>query len=535
MGRGALTRLALLALGFILTLLLLAYVLYPQTRVWVLGLPALSRVFSSWANWEALWGSLALSLLTVAGSLLLGALLAWGVAVLQAPGHRWVSVLASLPLALPPFVGVVALYLLVGEGGWLGGYLRGTSAVWLVHVYALHAYAYLFTRARLEQADASWWEAAALLGAGPVRRFLRITAPVLWPAWRRAALLVFLLSMSSFTAPLLFAPDQRFLTTQVYYYKLNGDLSAASALSVVLALVGLCVFLLLERFALSSRAASKGSPRPLRYRPRKGIRMLWAVFFGAYAFFVLAPLFVLAALSCIENPAQWLAGLSPRWTLEHYRRLFAEPETLRPLWSSFEMAGLSVAAVVPLGLGVAYLARRLRAGRLLLGLALLPYALPGTVVGINLLAAFSAPSPLALGGVLVGTFWILPLTYCVRTLPLGVQAAASGLEALDERLLEAARLLGARGSYLARRLVVPLLAPALLGGALLIFMQAATEFVASVLLYTHANRPVSVEIFSYLRLFDLGAAAAYSVLLVLVLGLLSLLFRQPSRWMGGWG
>jgi iron(III) transport system permease protein len=83
--------------------------------------------------------------------------------------------------------------------------------------------------------------------------------------------------------------------------------------------------------------------------------------------------------------------------------------------------------------------------------------------------------------------------------------------------------------------VLPLLGPALLGGGWLVFVQAATEFVASILLYTYANRPVSVEIFSYLRLFDFGGAAAYSVLLVVGLGGVSLFFRRPGRWMSGWG
>ncbi len=511
-----------------------AYILYPQLRVFELGLPSLRRVLALPVNQEALWNSLILSLATVLGALPLGAMLAWAVGVYRIPGRGWVQIVALWPLALPPLIGVVALYLLL-EGGWMALHLPGMLAVWLVHVYALHPYGYLFTRARLEQVDGAWWEAAALLGVRGVRRFVRLTLPVFWPAWRRAVLLIFLVSMSSFTAPLLFAFDERVLTTQIYYYKLNGDLPSASALSVVLVLVGLILFGLLEGTVSPMKSASKGSPRPLRRSLSRTGRLLGGLFAGGYGLFVCAPLLLLFGFSFQENPLQWLSSGLSRWTIRHYTDILSRSEALQPLWSSFQMALLATGAVLLTGVVVAYLARRLSGGRLLLALCLLPYALPGTVVGIQLLAAFSRPHPFTLSQVLVGTFWILPLAYFVRTLPLGVQAAASGWEAVQDRLLEAARTLGARRGYLWRRLVLPLLGPALLGGGWLVFVQAATEFVASILLYTYANRPVSVEIFSYLRLFDFGGAAAYSVLLVVGLGGVSLFFRRPGRWMSGWG
>jgi iron(III) transport system permease protein len=132
----------------------------------------------------------------------------------------------------------------------------------------------------------------------------------------------------------------------------------------------------------------------------------------------------------------------------------------------------------------------------------------------------------------VGTFWILPLAYVIRTYPLVVQSTSASLEQLDDSLLEAGQVFGAGVWRRFSKIAWPAVLPGIVAGSLLTLISALGEFVSSILLYTYSSRPVSVEIFSQLRTFNLGAASAYSVvLLLLILGFVFLagfLGGEPS-------
>jgi iron(III) transport system permease protein len=115
---------------------------------------------------------------------------------------------------------------------------------------------------------------------------------------------------------------------------------------------------------------------------------------------------------------------------------------------------------------------------------------------------------------LVGTFWILPLAYFVRNVPVLTSAVEGSLRQMDASLEDAARGLGASWLLAMRRVVLPAARPGLVAGTMLAAIAAVGEFVASVVLYTHSNRPISIEILAQLRSLSFGTAAAYSVLLI---------------------
>jgi iron(III) transport system permease protein len=162
--------------------------------------------------------------------------------------------------------------------------------------------------------------------------------------------------------------------------------------------------------------------------------------------------------------------------------------------------------------------KKLRGRGLVSALVALPWALPGTVLAIALVFTFNVHQPLAGRFVLVGTFAILPLAYFIRNIPLVTRAALASFRQMDPTLEEAAASLGASRWTTARRVVLPLVLPGLAAGALLAFVTALGEFVASILLYTHRTRPISVEMLSSLRGFDFGGAAAYGVILIVLVG-----------------
>jgi iron(III) transport system permease protein len=119
--------------------------------------------------------------------------------------------------------------------------------------------------------------------------------------------------------------------------------------------------------------------------------------------------------------------------------------------------------------------------------------------------------------VLIGTFTILPLAYFIRNIPLVTRAAIASFRQFDPALEEAAASLGAGWATTARRVVAPLVLPGLVAGAMLAFVTALGEFVASILLYTHRTRPISIEILSQLRGYDFGQAAALGVILIILM------------------
>jgi iron(III) transport system permease protein len=195
------------------------------------------------------------------------------------------------------------------------------------------------------------------------------------------------------------------------------------------------------------------------------------------------------------------------------------------------MAALATAANLAFGVAAALVVVKSRVpGRgLVRALTLLPFAIPGTVIVLGLIVAFSAPSPLAGGQLLIGTVWLLPLAYFVRHIPLVVRSTQAALERFDDRLADASADLGARGATTFRRVVLPAIGPGVLAGTLLTFVTALGEFVSSVMLYVFANRPISVEIFAQLRLGAVGRAAAYSVFLMVLVALAVALARALGR------
>jgi iron(III) transport system permease protein len=132
--------------------------------------------------------------------------------------------------------------------------------------------------------------------------------------------------------------------------------------------------------------------------------------------------------------------------------------------------------------------------------------------------------------VLVGSFWILPLAYFIRNTPLVAQAAIASFRQFDPALEEAAHSLGAGWFTTMRRVALPLVLPGVAAGAMLAFVAALGEFVASILLYTPRSRPISMEILGQLRAFDFGAAAALGVVLAV---LMAAVFAAGGRFVRG--
>lgn len=486
---------------------------------------------------EALWGSLWTSAASVVLAAAIGVPLAFIFERYDFPARRILGALVALPAVMPPLVGVIAFLFLYGESGFVARALQalsgsrespwrlqGPGAILLVHAYSMYVYFYLFTRAGLARLDASVLEAAASLGAGRLETFRRVTLPLLRPALVGAALLTFMTALASFSAPYIFGGGFRVMTTQIVATRLNGDVATAMLETAALTAVALLGFALVrwsERGERSVAAVGKGTPPALRPIHSPLARTLAAAAGWLFAVLLLLPHATLVLISLVPLNTWTTEALPPVLSAVNYRRLFTEAERLRPLLNSLWMAVVATVASLAAAMWAAHavVRRRSRLGGAIETLLALPWAVPGTVLAIALATLFAVDRPLAGRFVLVGTALILPIAYTVRNLPLAGRAVLAGFRQLDPALEEAAESLGAGRWERLRRVTLPLLAPALAAGGSLAFVTALGDFVVSILLYTFETRPISIEILSALRFNDLGLAAAFGVLLMLVSGL----------------
>ncbi len=527
--------------GLLLTLLLMWIVVFPIALVvvgsvrgetgWTLEYVAMFA--GERREWGALWNSLWISVASVALAGSIGVPLAFVFERLEFPGRRLLGALVALPAVLPPLVGVIAFMFLYGESGFVAHALRailnlegdpwrlrGWGAILLVHAYSMYVYFYLFARAGLAKVDSSMIEAAHSLGHGTWGTLRRVILPLLRPQIGAAALLTFMTALGSFSAPYIFGGGFRVMTTQIVASKLNGDIAMSlvetSALAAV-ALTGLVLF----RRTQSGRsvvAVGKGIPPAARSLTKPLARWGAAAVGWGFAVLLLLPHLTLLLVSFVPVGTWTTQAVPPEYTLANYGVLVTDPVRLRPLVNSLWMAGAATVAALGLALWVGRMVVQRRASlrNFIETLTTVPWAVPGTVLAIALATAFSVRAPWVGRWVLVGTVVILPLAYMVRNIPIVCGSIVAGFRQLDPSLDEAAASLGANRWRTLRRVTVPLLRPAILAGGALAFATALGDFVTSIVLYTYDTRPISIEILSALREFDIGVAAAYGVVLMAI-------------------
>jgi iron(III) transport system permease protein len=519
--------------GILLTLLLVWMVVYPIFLM-VVGTErgAVTAFVREPSEWAALWASLWISLASVMLAASIGVPLGFVFERLSFPGRRLLGGLVALPAVLPPLVGVIAFLFLYGESGFVARAimqllglqqspwrLQGAGAILLVHAYSMYVYFYLFTRAGLAKMDASMIEAAHSLGCGMWATFRRVTLPLLRPQLAAAALLTFMTALGSFSAPYIFGGGFRVMTTQIVASKLNGDMPMAIVETTALAALALIGMLLLRgrAEARSVVAVGKGTPPAARALSQPLARWGATVVGWVFAVALLLPHVTLVVVSLVPIGTWTTQLVPPEYTLGNYAALATEPERLRPLLNSLWMAAVATGAAIGIALwaGRLVVQRRAALRGVIETLLSVPWAVPGTVLAIALATAFSVFAPWVLRWVLVGTALILPLAYLVRNIPIAAGSVLAGFRQLDPSLDEAAASLGAGRWRTLRQVTVPLLRPAILAGGALAFATALGDFVTSIVLYTYETRPISIEILSALRAFDVGTAAAYGVVLML--------------------
>lgn len=515
--------------------LLFGFIVYPLWQLLlagslqqsIIGFLCQKQVFSACLN------SLLLSVVSVVGSAFIGTYFAFSFHYKTVWLKPILSILVLLPIAIPPMVGVMSFLFLLGDNGLLMKVLglkkisfSGWQAIILVHFYSFYPLFYLFVGNALKSMDSSVIEAAHVLGARKNRIFCSIVLPHLKPALLGASLLTFMASMASFSAPFIFGGSRRFLSTEIYYAKINGDTSSSAVLSLVLAFISFFALRFFKQYNNKSRLINtKGTIKKnnlVAYKKRSYSTTIISILFGAI---IMLPIISLFIISIVPDNAMMETGLKLHLSFRNYRNLIMGSDFLQPFANSFTIAFLTVFIAVLLGLSVAHITRgKQNMLKSFLELtASIPYGLPGTVIAICLIISFNQPTIFTMNAIMVGSFWILPVAYTIRNLPIITQSIKAALQSLDSSIGEASNALGATNFKTWRSITVPLIFPSIAEGALLVFINAFGEFVATILLYNYSSKTVPIEIYSQMRLYNNGMAATYGIIVFLiVIGIIAL-------------
>jgi len=485
------------------------------------------------ANYESLLGNeenrrailhtLVSSGLATLAALAIGSGLAWITSRTDMPGRRLFDSLFVLPFYLSPFIGALAWTLLGNPRiGFLNtlftdylGFADPPFNIYslpgLVFVMALYyaPVAYLLVAGALRAMDPALEEAAWIHGADRRRTARRVTLPLLAPALGSAALLIYLNSAGDFGIPAVIGIPMNYhvITTRIWvglgYFP--PRYSEAAAFSALLWGVS-ALFVFLQRRHLRGRSFATVTGRG--YRPSLlplGF-LKPAVLALCILYLLLSILLPYGALAYTSiHPYLSFAWDPALWTLRNYQEvLFTNPLTIRAMRNSFILAtgGASLTMLLALVIGYVVTRTRLPARALLDYLSLLPIGVPAVVFGVALLWGYIfLPVPI------YGTLWMLLIAYIAHYIPFGVRATASGFAQLSGELEESARVHGASWAATMRRIVVPLLKPALMAGWILLFIEFLRSLSLSILLYSNQSVVMPVVIFD---LFETGAYPALS-------------------------
>ncbi|MDO5667965.1 MAG: iron ABC transporter permease [Alcaligenaceae bacterium] len=499
---------------------------------------SLYKILGQRSTWLALWHSLYTSFMAMLLSLVLGVALAFVISLTDIRAKSLWVFLFMLPMMIPPQVMALSWLQLMGPNSVLlksigmapplGSKQPLYSAWGIILLMGIqHApLVFLTLRANLLNIPKELIEAARLGGATQYRVVRDMILPLCKNGLWAAAAIAFLSGLGNFGIPaMLGIPTSYYVLPTLIYQKMadfgTSMINEVSVLSLLIAIFA--VFVVWIQHYFQKRMALTGLPgRPLAFTLgvwRLPCELLIAVLLTGI---LVVPLFALVTSSLV--PAQGVALTWSNMTLQSYEQMtMSQSITWRAFKNSFMLAGGAALIIVLIALPVVYWFNREnnRLSNLTKLLIDIPYALPGVVLSIACILLFAKPLPI-IEVSLYGTLWIILFAYISRFFTVGFKPMMSSMMQLDMSLEEAAQLCGAGSFRRLRDIIIPLLAPALFAGMILVFLIAFNELTVSALLWSAGKETIGVLIFNLQESGEMVTAAAAAVAVVALVALLML-------------
>jgi len=492
------------------------------------------KFFSKSYYFATLFNSFKLSITATLLAVAIGTPLAYVFSIYKIKGKNFLSMLIIIASMSAPFIGAYSWILLLGRNGVITSFLGnlgiytpdiyGFGGIVLVMTMQLFPLVFLYVRGALKNIDNSLLEAGKNLGCTGIKSFFKVVVPLIIPTILAASLLVFMRAFADFGTPMLIGEGYRTFPVVLYnefISEVGGDDSFASAIAVIAILITTLVFLI-QKYIANKKAFSLNALHPIEEkRAKSGINTI--VHFLSYLIVGIA---VMPQCYVIYTSFKKTEGkiFTEGHSLDSYKEAFSKLGT--SIQNTIIMPAAALAVIVLLAVLIAYIVvrRKNNITNLVDIISMIPFIVPGTVLGIALLISFNK-KPLLISG----TMFIMIAALVIRRLPYTIRSSVAILTQIPMSIEEAAISLGATKLKAFFRVTAPMMAGGILSGAILSWVTMISELSTAIILYTGKTKTLTVAVYTEVIRGNYGVAAALSTILTLITVLSLVIFSKLSK------
>ena len=467
-------------------------------------------------TYQALINSLIIAGGTTIGSTIVGTFFAWLVTRTDLPYKRFMKAMFLVPFMLPSFIGALAWKMLLSpNAGFINKFFINTFGfdgpifniysylgIVLVEVMYLFPFVFIQVCGALERMDPTLEESARISGAGLFTITKKITIPLVLPSILSGALLIMLYSMAHFgTVAVLGIENGIFNIPTLIYQRIHqsggsfDSIRTGTVLATVLVVTAALIIWLQGKILRKGHYQIIGgkSFRPMELKLRALRLPLLLLCLGYIGFTIVLPtavIFLVGGLKTYGLPFTW-----ENLSLDNYKFiLFDYRVTKDAIWNSVTLGLGSAVITMFAGVMISYVIvkMKVRGKGILEFLGMLPFSVPGSVIALGVILAWSGKY----GVNLYNTVWIILVAYIARYMAFSLRANSAALEQVHDSLVEAARSCGATMWQTLRDIVLPLVRPGMLAAFFLIFLPSLRELTVSIMLYSPTTRTIGVAIYT---------------------------------------
>ncbi|CAM3571840.1 iron ABC transporter permease [Erysipelothrix sp. HDW6B] len=468
-------------------------------------------------------------------TLLIGIPLAYFTTVYKVRGKKFLNIIIILCSMSAPFIGAYSWILLLGRSGLITKFMLSTfgivipdiygfSGILLVLTLQLFPLVYLYIQGALSSVDNSLFEASESMGITGFKRFFKVVLPLIKPTIYASALLVFMRAFADFGTPMLIGEGYRTFPRLIFdefISEMGGDTGFAAAISVI-AILLTTVFFLFQRWLSNRNQFSMSALHSIEPKPMKRSLsvMVHTFVYGVVAVAFMPQVYVFYTSFLKTSGLIFVDGYS----LDSYREAFSRLGN--SIQNTFIIPGIALVIIVIMAVIIAYIAVRRRnpLTATVDAVSMIPYIIPGTVLGIAMLTSLSKRPFM-----LTGTFTIMIIALVVRRLPYTIRSSVAILQQISISVEEAAISLGTSNSKTFFKITVPMMSAGVISGAILSWITMISELSTAIILYTSKTQTMTVSIYTQVIRGNYGIAAALSAILTGLTIISLLVFMKLSK------
>ena len=491
--------------------------------------------FSTPYYFNTLWNSFKVTTAVTILTLIVGTPLAYIFTRYEIKGKGVLRVLIILSSMSAPFIGAYSWILLLGRSGVITEFFQnnlgitfpdiyGFAGILIVLTLQLYPLIFLYVTGALNNVDNSLLEASENLGCSGIKRFYKIIIPLISPTLFAGGLLVFMRALADFGTPMLIGEGYRTFPVTIFnefISEIGGDDGFAAAISIIAIIITTIVFLA-QQYITMRKTFSMSSINKIRPKKAKGIKR---ILIHAYSYILVGISFmpqVYIFYTSFKN-VQGLA-FAPGYSFQSYIDAFDKVGSA--ISNTMIIPAIALVLVVFLAVLLAYISIRRSSAlsKVLDSVSMIPYIIPGSVIGITLLIAFNKP-PILLSGTLI----IMVIGLVIRRMPYTIRSTAAILQQIPMSIEEAALSLGSSKLNTFYKITMPMMAAGILSGAILSWITMISELSTAILLYTARTRTLTVEVYTQIIRGNYGIAAALATILTVLTVISLLVFNRVSK------